>query len=40
MPEGFQGPGGLYEPDLWLPLDRLDLLGLSPALTVAQTRSG
>ena len=33
MPEGFQGLGGLYEPDLWLPLDRLDLLGLSPALT-------
>ena len=32
-PEGFQGPGGLYEPDLWLPLERLDLLGLSPALT-------
>jgi putative ABC transport system permease protein len=33
IPEGFQGLGGLYEPDLWLPLDRLDLLGLSPALT-------
>ena len=25
LPEGFQGPGGLYEPDLWLPLDRLDV---------------
>src|SRR5687768_4842552 len=23
LPEGFQGPGGLYEPDLWLPLERL-----------------
>ena len=33
MPEGFQGPGGLYEPDLWLPLERLSLLGLSPSLT-------
>ena len=21
LPEGFQGPGGLYEPDLWLPLE-------------------
>jgi predicted permease len=33
IPEGFQGPGGLYEPDLWLPLERLDLLGLSSKLT-------
>jgi putative ABC transport system permease protein len=33
IPEGFQGPGGLYEPDLWLPLERLELLGLSAALT-------
>lgn len=33
VPEGFQGPGGLYEPDLWLPLERLDLLGLSRPLT-------
>jgi putative ABC transport system permease protein len=33
IPEGFQGPGGLYEPDLWLPLERLNLLGLSPSLT-------
>ena len=33
IPDGFQGPGGLYEPDLWLPLERLDLLGLSPSLT-------
>jgi predicted permease len=33
IPEGFQGPGGLYEPDLWLPLERLELLGLSPSLT-------
>ena len=33
IPEGFQGPGGLFEPDLWLPLERLAVLGLSPSLT-------
>jgi predicted permease len=32
LPEGFQGPGGLYEPDVWLPLARLELLNLSPRL--------
>jgi predicted permease len=37
LPEGFQGPGGLYEPDLWLPLETLPLLRLSPALTDRQT---
>jgi putative ABC transport system permease protein len=37
LPEGFQGPGGLYEPDLWLPLERLPLLKLSPALAERQT---
>ena len=37
LPEGFQGPGGLYEPDLWLPLEKLPLLKLSPALTDRQT---
>ena len=37
LPEGFQGPGGLYEPDLWLPLEKLPLLGLSPTLTDRQT---
>jgi predicted permease len=37
LPEGFQGPGGLYEPDLWLPLERLPLLKLSPALADRQT---
>jgi putative ABC transport system permease protein len=37
LPEGFQGPGGLYEPDLWLPLERLPLLRLSPALADRQT---
>ena len=37
LPEGFQGPGGLSEPDLWLPLERLNLLKLSPALTDRRT---
>jgi predicted permease len=32
LPEGFQGPGGLFEPSIWLPLDRMDVLGLSPSL--------
>lgn len=30
--EGFQGPGGLYEPDLWLPLERIDALNGPAAL--------
>ena len=29
--DGFQGPGGLYEPDMWLPLERLDLLQGPPS---------
>jgi predicted permease len=32
LPDGFQGPGGLFEPEMWLPLERIDVLGLSPAL--------
>jgi predicted permease len=32
VPDGFQGPSGLFEPDVWLPLERLDVLGLSPRL--------
>ena len=32
LPDGFQGPGGLFEPSVWLPLERLDALNLSPAL--------
>ncbi|HET7217832.1 MAG TPA: ADOP family duplicated permease [Vicinamibacterales bacterium] len=27
MPDDFQGPGGLFEADVWLPLDRADVLG-------------
>jgi predicted permease len=30
--DGFQGPGGLFEPEMWLPLERLDLLDLRPEL--------
>ncbi len=26
----FQGPGGLYTPDVWVPLDRIDALNLPP----------
>jgi predicted permease len=26
--DGFQGPGGLFEPSIWLPLERIDLLGM------------
>ena len=28
LPDDFQGPGGLYAPDLWLPLARMDVLNL------------
>jgi putative ABC transport system permease protein len=30
--DGFQGPGGLYEPDLWLPLARADVLWMNRGL--------
>jgi len=33
LPDSFQGPGGLFEPDVWVLLDRLDVLGLSDRLT-------
>jgi len=32
LPDGFQGPGGLYEPDLWVPLDRLQVLNMPARL--------
>jgi predicted permease len=32
VPEGFQGPGGLFEPEIWLPLERVDVLGLPQRL--------
>ena len=33
LPDTFQGPGGLFEPDVWVPLERIDLLGMSERLT-------
>lgn len=30
--DGFQGPGGLFEPQLWVPLERIDVLGVRPEL--------
>ena len=30
--DGFQGPGGFYEPDVWLPLDRMQVLSLPKRL--------
>jgi predicted permease len=49
VPDGFQGPGGLYEPDLWMPLEQARDLRLTgtrasaedPTLTVvARLRDG
>jgi predicted permease len=38
LPESFRGPSGLYSPDIWLPLDDLDLLRTSPALQKRDAR--
>ena len=32
LSDSFQGPGGFYEPEVWVPLDRLDVFNLAPAL--------
>lgn len=32
LPDDFQGPSGFFEPDLWLPLERLDALAMPAAL--------
>ena len=32
LPESFAGPAGIYSPDVWLPLEDLDLFSTSPAL--------
>lgn len=47
LPDDFQGPGGLYAPDMWLPLARRDVLnlpaeqGAQPSLTMfARLRPG
>jgi putative ABC transport system permease protein len=31
LPDDFQGPGGLYAPDMWLPLARMEVLNLPAA---------
>ncbi len=36
LPDGFQGPGGLYEPDVWIPIDRMQTLNM---LTMASRLS-
>ena len=33
LPDGFQGPGGLYEPDVWIPIDRMQTLNLATRLS-------
>jgi hypothetical protein len=38
VPEPFTGPAGLYSPDVWLPLDELELFTTSPALQKRDTR--
>jgi predicted permease len=49
MPEGFQGPGGLFAPDVWLPLEKADVLGVPQRMlsgderwltVIAQMREG
>jgi predicted permease len=32
LPDDFQGRGGLFAPDLWLPLERTDVLNVPPTL--------
>ncbi len=36
LPDGFQGPGGLYEPDVWIPIDRMQTLNLPSRLSDRQ----
>jgi predicted permease len=36
LPDGFQGPGGLFAPDVWLPLEHADTLGLPRRLLTQQ----
>ena len=39
LPEGFQGPGGLFAPDLWLPLEKASVLGVPPRMLSGDDRS-
>jgi predicted permease len=36
LPDSFQGPGGLYAPDLWIPLERLQVFAPQPELRTRQ----
>jgi len=38
MPEGFQGPGGLFAPDLWLPLEKADVFGVPQRMLTGDER--
>ena len=38
LPEGFQGPGGLFAPDLWLPLEKASVLGVPPRMLSGDDR--
>jgi macrolide transport system ATP-binding/permease protein len=32
LPDDFQGPGGFFDPDVWVPLEKIDVLGMSDRL--------
>ena len=38
LPDGFQGPGGLFAPDVWLSLERADTYGLPRRLLTQEER--
>ncbi len=38
MPEGFQGPGGLFAPDVWLPLEKADVFGVPSRMLTGDER--
>ncbi|MGE3276681.1 MAG: FtsX-like permease family protein [Vicinamibacterales bacterium] len=38
LPEAFTGPGGIYAPDVWLPLEGVPELALSPSLRARDSR--
>ncbi|MGE0042330.1 MAG: ADOP family duplicated permease [Vicinamibacterales bacterium] len=38
VPRSFAGPGGLYAPDVWVPLDAIGAFSTSPALLERETR--
>ena len=40
LPDGFQGPGGFYEPDVWVPLDRMQALEPPSAAVSSEANRG